>query len=82
MTNKTRFQEAVKMATLILWVIITGITCAGLWNAATQVKVPLFYIIVSIVLLLGTCVAAFFVGKKVYDYYGKLSIEETPSSRK
>ena len=72
MTNKTRFQEAVKIAALILWVAITCVTCAGLWNASTQVNV----------LLLGTCVAAFFIGKKVYDYYGKLSIEETPSSRK
>ena len=77
MNNKTRFQEWLYFLALIIWVGITIITCSGLWNAATQVKVAPFYIVVSIVLLVATCAAAFIIGKKVWDYYGKLSIEES-----
>lgn len=77
MNNKTRFQEWLIIVALILWVGMTIITCSGLWNAATEVKVAPFYIVVSIVLSVATCAAAFFIGKKVWGYYGKLSIEES-----
>ena len=77
MNNKTRFQEWAIFAALIIWVGLTIITCAGLWNAATRVHVDGFVIGVSIALALVNVGVIGYIWKKTWDYFGKKSIEES-----
>lgn len=77
MTNKTRLQEGAIFLALVIWTMCVIATCAGLWNAATEIKVGGFYIATSIATLIINLAAIFFCGKKTYEKYGKLSIEES-----
>ena len=77
MDNKSRFQEWAIFAALIIWVGLTIITCAGLWNAATKVKVEGFYITVSIITAVVNVAIAVVVWIKVWNKSGKPSIEES-----
>lgn len=83
MNNKTRFQEWVVIFALIIWVFLTIASCARLWNLATnKVDVGGFFIGTSIATVLITAVVAFFIGKRTWDKYGKMSIEETQTKKK
>ena len=77
MTNKTRLAEGAKILALIIWAMCTIATCAGLWNAATEIKVSGFYIAASIILCLANLSITGYCVKKVWDFYRKLSIEES-----
>ena len=77
MNNKFRFQEFAIFAALIVWAVCLIATCAGLWNAATQVKVGGFVIATSIVTVVINLAAIVLIWKKTWDKYGKLSIEES-----
>ncbi len=81
MNNKTRFQEWVIIICLIIWVVLVGIPCIYLWNAASDVKVEGFYITVSIIAVVVNVTLAIIVGKKTWDYYGKISIAESQKKK-
>lgn len=77
MDNKTNLKKWATIIALVIWVGLTIATCAGLWNAATKVKVEGFYITVSIINCVVNVAIAVFLGKKIWDGDGVLNIKKS-----